>query len=309
MEPMLSVLMPVYNAEPYVGEAIESVLRQSFADFEMIIVDDHSTDSSARIIRGYADRDPRIVLLSNDSGKGLVSALNFGLSRARGRWVARFDADDVCDPERFHVQIDFLAKNPEVAVVGSDFSTFGRGHPSSVIAHPRNPLEVSYKFTWNTRLGHPTVIFDRRSVATMGGYPDRSAEDFALFSRMSMDFRISNVPQVLLQYRLHDRNKSVLEGQKIRRDLVEVSSRNLSELHSRPIDSSLYVAFHHREVIAIRQMPGLLKLSVSTFFKLAGRLGFRRNLKVLVPAASAMGYDLLRKTMAQARMRFRQLRR
>lgn len=156
-QPALSVVLPVFNAGLYLEQAIESVLQQTFTDFELLLVYDDSLDNSLEIIQKYLEIDSRVRLVTNTGGKGLAAALNFGISQARANLIARFDADDICYPNRFEKQLSFLRGNPEVKLVGSYFEAFGACEPT-VIKHPTNPLEVSFKFTWNTRVGHPTVI-------------------------------------------------------------------------------------------------------------------------------------------------------
>ena len=109
--------MPVYNAEKYIGDSIASVLQQSFIDFELLIINDGSTDKTEKIIRGFAD--PRIRLI-NQTNQGIAAALNNGLQIARADYIARFDADDICMPERLQIQYDFLRTLPDYVIVGSN---------------------------------------------------------------------------------------------------------------------------------------------------------------------------------------------
>jgi glycosyltransferase involved in cell wall biosynthesis len=117
-EPAISVLMPVYNTERYVAEAVESILAQTFRNFEFLIIDDGSTDRSLSILKRYAERDPRIYLVSRPN-TGYVIALNEMLAMARGEFIARIDADDIALPERFEVQVAYLREHPEVVCLGS----------------------------------------------------------------------------------------------------------------------------------------------------------------------------------------------
>ncbi len=116
---MVSIIMPVYNSSGYLSDAIESILSQTYSDFEFIIIDDASTDNSIEIIYSY--HDPRIVLLKNDINLGVTHSLNKGIKHARGKYIARMDADDIALPQRIELQVDFLEKNPEFILVGSFF--------------------------------------------------------------------------------------------------------------------------------------------------------------------------------------------
>ena len=118
--PLISVIMPAYNAEKYIGEAIESILNQTLKDFELIIVNDASTDSTGNIIKSYAEKDSRIVVLVNENNLNIAGSLNRGISVAKGTFIARMDADDIALPERLEMQAKVMSENPQVAVVGND---------------------------------------------------------------------------------------------------------------------------------------------------------------------------------------------
>ena len=202
--------MPVYNAEAYVAEAVESVLEQTYADFEFVIVDDGSTDGSLSIIESYAGRDERIRLISRPN-TGLVGALNDGLAVARGELVARMDADDICLPERFERQLGFLRENASCVLVGchvkmidSDGDVLGTTHfplrhgdiEASLFMKSRRPVAIS----------HPTAMMRRDAVIKAGNYRPHFAasEDRDLWLRLAEHGELANLDCVLLKYRLHE---------------------------------------------------------------------------------------------------------
>lgn len=156
--PKVTVLMPVYNGEEYLREAIESILFQSFGNFEFLIIDDGSTDDSINIIASYTD--PRIRVITNGENIGIARALNKGIELARGKYIARMDSDDISLPKRFEKQVDFLDKNPEIGIVGSWIKTFG-GRKTIILAHPCNPEMVRIFFLFDSPLAHPTVMMRR----------------------------------------------------------------------------------------------------------------------------------------------------
>ena len=127
--PKISVVMPAYNAEKYIGEAIESILNQTFKDFEFIIINDGSVDHTKEIIREY--NDPRIVLLENDKNRGIVLSLNKGLDAATGKYIARMDADDIALKNRFERQVEYLDEHKDIGVLGTGICTFGEKIMSS----------------------------------------------------------------------------------------------------------------------------------------------------------------------------------
>ncbi|WP_278686731.1 glycosyltransferase family 2 protein [Alistipes finegoldii] len=123
--PLISVIMPLYNAERFVGESIENVLRQTVGDFELIVIDDASTDASAEIARAYAAKDDRIVLMHNELNSGAARTRNRALDAARGKFITFMDADDLCSPERFAKQLAFFEQHPQTDICGSYYTMFG----------------------------------------------------------------------------------------------------------------------------------------------------------------------------------------
>lgn len=205
--PLISVCMPVYNTEPYIAEAVESILAQTYPNFEFIIIDDGSTDRSLSILERYAAQDTRIRLSSRPNA-GYLVRLNEMLDEARGDFIARMDADDVAMPERFTRQIDFLNDHPEVVALGSrilaidsdgdpivEFCTIG-DHEEIDRAH----LEVRGGY-----INHPAAMIRTAAIRTVGGY--RAAyypgEDVDLWLRLAEIGRLANLPERLLKYRQH----------------------------------------------------------------------------------------------------------
>lgn len=204
--PTISVAMSVYNGERFLAEAIESVLSQSFTDFEFLILDDGSSDGTSAIIERYASMDSRIRPIIREN-RGLIASLNQLIEEARAKLVARMDADDVCRPERFARQIAFLAANPDCGVVGSwteDIDEFGDRYRLESRDHPRNHEEFLHAIEQSAPLlCHPAVIFRRDIVRAVGGYHAafRHCEDMDLWLRLASITRIANVPERLLRYR------------------------------------------------------------------------------------------------------------
>ncbi|QJW92708.1 glycosyltransferase [Frigoriglobus tundricola] len=206
MTPTVSVLMPVYNGERYLAEAVDSVLAQTFTDFEFVIVDDGSKDGSLAVLQWYAARDPRVRIISRPN-TGIVGALNDGLAAARGELVARMDADDVCHPERFRTQVEYLRAHPACVVVGSradlidpDGERIGRW--DMALDHDEiDRANLAGKLT----IVHPSLVFRRAAVVGAGAYRQETAgsEDLDLMLRLAETGRLANVPDVLLRYRRH----------------------------------------------------------------------------------------------------------
>jgi glycosyltransferase involved in cell wall biosynthesis len=203
--PVVSVLMPVYNGEWFLAEAIDSILGQTFADFEFVIIDDGSTDASPAILADYASRDPRIRVV-RQAGAGIVAALNRGLAECRAPLVARMDADDSSLPTRLEQQVAFLAGHPRVAVVGTAFQLVSEtGAAGPKVHHATGPAAISRGLRRGNCLAHPTVMMRRDAILAVGGYREslRHAEDYDLWTRVGERHELANLPTCLVRYRVH----------------------------------------------------------------------------------------------------------
>lgn len=204
--PPLSVAMSVYNGERFLAEAIDSVLGQTFGDFELLVLDDGSTDGTAAILHDYTQRDSRVRPIIREN-RGLVASLNQLLAEARAPIVARMDADDICRPDRFAAQIAFLAANPDHGVVGcwsEDMDEHGAPYFNDAAEHPITDAEFQHNVrTSGPLLCHPSVMYRRDLVLAAGGYHAafRHCEDFDLWLRLASATRIANIPQRMIRYR------------------------------------------------------------------------------------------------------------
>ncbi|MCA9229582.1 MAG: glycosyltransferase [Planctomycetales bacterium] len=204
--PDVDVVMPVYNAETYVCESVQSILRQSFESFRLICVDDGCTDGSSEILDRLAAEDRRIEVLRQENA-GLVGALNAGLSKCTAPLIARMDADDIAMPDRFQRQVEFLQADPKVFAVGT--AILEMDTDSEPLAIVQNPLEHEQidagLMQMRSGLAHPSVMMRRRAVQSLGGYRAEFewVEDYDLWLRMSEHGRLANLPEVLLCYRQH----------------------------------------------------------------------------------------------------------
>lgn len=197
--PAVTVLMPVYNARKHVREAMDSILGQTFTDFEFLIIDDGSTDPTPEIVSSYAD--PRIRFIRNGENHGISAVLNQGIALASSDLIARMDADDISYPERLESQVSFLLEHSEIALL----STWAR-----VVTADRVPVRTEkwkapyyyYNLNFSCWIYHPTVMYRRGAVAASGGYSTFYAEDHNLWWQLARNYRIHNLPEVLLDYRL-----------------------------------------------------------------------------------------------------------
>ena len=208
--PLISVIMSCYNDERYVRQAIESILNQTFSDFEFIIIDDCSTDNTLKIIERYVAIDDRIILIKNEINLGLAASLNKGAAIARAAWLARMDGDDISEPNRFEVQYAHIAD--DVAVIGSYIHIIDE---HSIITESfKVPTEhnaiLKKLLSFGTSIIHPSVLINKQKFLLVNGYNPiyRTAQDYDLWLRISKVGLIKNIPTNLLRLRKHDNNIS-----------------------------------------------------------------------------------------------------
>lgn len=202
--PRVTVVMPVYNGEKYLREAIDSILGQTFQNFEFVIVNDGSTDNSESIILSY--NDPRIVYLKNKSNSGICITLNRGLDVAKGEYIARMDCDDISMPNRLQEQLHFMDKHPEIAVAGTDIIVFGERVPERIVDMLRTPALCKMGLIFNSCCAHPSVMIRKSVLAEYHlRYKDeyKGREDFELWWQISKVSGITNIHKPLLKYRKH----------------------------------------------------------------------------------------------------------
>lgn len=205
-KPLISVIMSAYNAEHFLREAIDSILNQTYDNFEFIIIDDASTDSSKSILRSYNDQ--RIRLHLNKENLGLTRSLNIGLTLAKGSYIARQDADDVSYPERFQKQLDFFRANPGLAILGTQANYIyedGQLAKGFRINKPLTNTGLHFSLTYDSPFVHSTVMFRSRIIpGKLRGYNEqfRTNQDFELWSRAAVDLSMANMGEILLNFRI-----------------------------------------------------------------------------------------------------------
>lgn len=203
--------MPAYNTGKYIAAAIDSILNQTFTDFEFIIINDGSTDNTAEVIKEYIKRDKRIKFINNKKTRGIVAASNDGLNTATGEYIAKMDSDDISLPNRLAKQVEFLDSHPDIGMVGCGFQAFDKGN---------------FIKTHSARIGLvdalveiPTTIFmARRSVIEQNKLrfnPDFIAcEDYEFYVQFIKHAKIANMPDILYKYRWHGNNISIKKSDK-----------------------------------------------------------------------------------------------
>ena len=202
-KPLITVLTTVYNGEKFLRETIESVLNQTFKDFEYVIVNDASTDKTERIIKEFMKKDKRIVYLKTRKNKGfynLHNVMNKGLEIARGKYIARLDADDICYPQRLRVQHDYLEKHPEIFMIGSSFEVIDENGKVIKITKKRNYPSIFYKIyvAFSNSFCHSSIMFRNEGLK----YPNENEHHF-YFYMLYHGKKIKNIPNILVKYRIN----------------------------------------------------------------------------------------------------------
>ncbi|MCS6815163.1 MAG: glycosyltransferase family 2 protein [Cyanobacteria bacterium] len=209
--PLVSVLMSVYNSERYLAQAIESILHQSFTDFEFIIIDDGSTDRSLEILQAYAQRDPRIQLISREN-RGLARTKNELVSLARGEFLAIMDSDDVAMPDRLAHQVAFLRANPDVVCVGGAYDFIDEA--GRLLEHVSVPLTDAdlqrFALQGKVLINHPSAMIRRQALEQVGGYDETMHTDgiLDLWLRLGEVGKLANLAETVLHYRQHQHSVS-----------------------------------------------------------------------------------------------------
>jgi glycosyltransferase involved in cell wall biosynthesis len=204
--PLVSVIVPIRNCERTLRECLDSLLSQTYTNWEAICVDDGSIDNSKKILEEYAKRDTRFKIFSNPVAKGITKPLNLGLSHAQGELIARLDGDDVALPNRLERQVDFLCSHPEIGILGSSVIARNRsGDRLGTISIPTTDVELKKNLWKRTPFFHPTVMM--RKDLIIHGYDERftSAEDLAIWIRLSKQTSFANLKEPLVIYTIPDR--------------------------------------------------------------------------------------------------------
>jgi glycosyltransferase involved in cell wall biosynthesis len=236
MKPIVTVLMPVYNGETFLKEAIDSILNQTFTDFEFLIINDGSTDKSEEIILDY--NDSRIRYIKNDENLKLIKTLNKGINLAKAEFLVRMDADDISFPNRIERQVNFMRNNIDVVVAGSWFQCVGNN--SNIIQYSTQHNAIVTEFLYKCSICHPSTIWRLENLDTLKFNTDFDhAEDYEFWIQCMNKGKLANIPEVLLKYRTHDMNVSsqyseiqINNSSLIRKNLflkigIEISSEEL----------------------------------------------------------------------------------
>lgn len=284
----VTVLMPVYNAAKFIDEAIDSILSQSFKDFEFLIINDGSTDGSKKIILSY--KDPRIKFFENKKNLGVARTLNRGLRLAKGKYIARMDADDIAFPERLKLLSQEFGKDNQLAVVSSYYNIIDEaGNYLYANQDVFSPEEIYYTLQFRNCLGHPTVMFNKDIIIKeFSGYDEEcEAEDYDLWLRLVSKYKFRKIKKRLLKLRIHSKSRIGSFSNYINQSAFLLAYNNLSLMISQPID--IKTAKILTDYQAGQSSPGQIKLAMQVLRKINKQIihscpGFLNKPKVIKSA-------------------------
>ena len=225
-QPKISVVMPVYNAEPYLKNAIESILMQTFGNFEFIIINDSSKDNSYKILEEYARKDKRIILLNNQKNLGISKSRTKGTRYSRGKYIAVADADDISISIRFERQYNYLENHKDCGVVGGFIELFNSntGKIIGVRKYYKNDKELRKRIFLYCPISQPVCMIRRKAFDNVGYYNIKypPVEDLDLWFRIGMKYKFANIQEVLLKYRVHKKSQTISKIKKMEALSLEI---------------------------------------------------------------------------------------
>ena len=225
--PPISVLMPAYNAEEYIAEAIESILNQTFKDYEFIIVDDCSTDNTWQIIKKYIKKDSRIKAHKNEKNLGIAGNRNKLISMAKGDYVIWQDADDISMPYRLEKQYKFMEENPEVGILGGWLQFFNKNGNLSVRKYATDDKVLRRKIFIYSPVAQPAAIIRKKLLDEVGKYDLKypPAEDIDMSFRIGVKCKFANLPEIIIKYRENNNSATFTKLKKIELDTIEIRKK------------------------------------------------------------------------------------
>jgi len=265
----VSILMPVYNASPYLNEAIESIIGQTYKNLELILVNDKSTDDSEKIIKNWQKKDPRIILIENKYEKGIWGSLNSAIDILNGDLIARADADDVQKKDRLEFQVNFLNKYNEIDLIGGGFRIFGNNIRPKNIYNYSNNIKLFWKFITNTYFCHPSIMFRKKILDSVPYYPKEASEDFAFFSQIIKIYKTKNVKKILLDYRQHLDNYSNTKKEEIISSVLSTSQKNYFFYLNTLDGFEKFYKFHANNILKFSDLLEIFKISIKIAKKIS----------------------------------------
>lgn len=225
--PLVSVITPAYNAEKYIGDTIESILNQTFKDFEFIILNDKSTDNTLKIIQEYAKKDSRIIVIDNEKNLGIAGNRNKGIKKAKGKYIIWQDADDISLPERIEKQYRFMEKNPKVGILGGFLEMFDDSGIVGLRKYDAHDKSLREKIFLYSPVAQPASIIRKKIFGEVGDYNLKypPAEDIDMSFRIGMSYKFANLQEIVIRYREHPNSATFTKLKKIELSTLEIRKK------------------------------------------------------------------------------------
>ncbi len=230
--PKVTILMSVYNGEKFLKETLESILSQTFSNFEFIIIDDASTDKTASILKEYTKKDNRIRIIKNKKNIGLTRSLNKGIKSSQGKYIARIDAGDIALPVRIEKQIKFMKDNKEIGLLGTNyFEVNKKGKIIREISLPTNNKNIKKELIKKNPFAHPTVLIRKLVLNKTGLYDEKLklSQDYELWFRISQVSNLANLPEPLTKVRKTKKSLSFQKRKEQAKTGIEIRKKILRE--------------------------------------------------------------------------------
>jgi len=276
--PLVTVFVPVYNAERYIGETISSVLSQTYGNFELLLIDDGSTDSSASVIQSFAD--PRIRYLVNAANSGISFTRNRGIAEARGEFFALLDADDVALPDRLQRQVEYLVRQPEMAMCGSHARLIDAAGVETGEAYvmPTDPEEISARLFFHNTFINSSVMFRMEALHASSGYYGGFSEDYEMAIQLNGRFMLGNIDDALVLYRIHGANSTIRDSSRYREAEYQLLAR-MQRAIGLP-GNEHQVAMHH----SLRLGGDSSAFEIDDYYKLLSAFWYANEKTAMYPA-------------------------
>lgn len=259
--PLISILMPVYNAGDYLVEAIESIRNQTLKSWELIVIDDGSTDKSREILKKYAEKDLRIKIFKFKKNKGLSFALNYGLNKVRGKYLARMDADDISYPKRLETQLRYLIRNPKVVAVGSQVKLINeKGNFIGYKKFPTDPKKIYQMMETMMAIQHPTLLTYTKIIKKCPYANHTTAEDVSMFFKVLQYGDFLNTKEVLFKYRIRKNSNSLKNPKKTFYLTLKSRIKAVIDWGYKPTVKGILINFIQYIVIALLPTNWILQL-------------------------------------------------
>lgn len=264
--PLVSVVLPVYNALPYLKESVESILSQTYQNFELLLIDDCSTDGSNELLRKYVHADSRIKLIVNNENLKIVKSLNKGIHASQGKYIMRMDADDISLPTRMQLQVDYMENNPEVGVCGGSMELVDSSLVHVGIRRYYVDDKVIRKHIFKfSPFSHPAIMF-RKSVLEQTDLYDPKClhgEDYDLYFRIGRIAKFGNLQEIILKYRVHKNSLTNKHLRELELETIKTRRKYFDE-YGATISDKVYSLL---QLVSIYTVPSTLKASLFIIFR------------------------------------------